>query len=249
MPTALVTGASSGLGAAYARCLAARGWRTVLTGRHEERLKAVAASLATPAETLTADLGSPEDAERVARRIREIPDLEMLVNNAGFGTSALFAEADPDRQIEMVRVHVEAPTRLTRAALPIMLERRKGLIVHVASIAAFLPGPGLTGYSATKRFLVSHAESLALELQGTGVRVQALCPGFTETGFHATEEYRHFQRGRVPGWMWMTPDEVVRCSLECRKVVVIPGWQNRVIVALMSNPLSGTLIRRIRRRR
>lgn len=249
MPTALITGASSGLGAAYARTLAAQGWRTVLTGRHEERLQEVAAGLATPAETLLADLGRPEDAERVARRIREIPDLEMLVNNAGFGTSAPLATADPEKQIEMVRVHVEAPTRLTRAALPIMLERNRGLVVHVASIAAFLPGPGLTGYSATKRFLVAHAESLALELLGTGVRAQALCPGFTRTGFHLTDEYRDFDRKRVPDWMWMTPEQVVRCSLASRKVVVIPGWPNRVIVALMSNRLTGDLIRRVRRRR
>lgn len=247
MPTALVTGASSGIGAAFARALHAKGYRLLLTGRDPDRLEAIARPL--QAEALTADLRHPEEAERVAQRLRETPDLEVLVNNAGFGTSAPFAQADPEKQIEMVRVHVEAPTRLTRAALPIMLERRKGLIVHVASIAAFLQGPGLTGYTSTKRFLVSHAEGLASELRGTGVRVQALCPGFTRTGFHSTEEYRHFDRARVPAWMWMSADEVVRRSLASQRTVLIPGWWNQAIVALMANPLTRAAIRRVRRRR
>lgn len=253
MPTALITGASRGIGAAYARYLAEHGWTTLLIGRDEGRLQAVADTLATPGSLLLADLAQPEEAERVARRIRETPDLELLVNNAGFGTTALFAEAEPGRQLEMLRLHVEAPTRLTRAALPGMLRRGRGGIVHVASIAAFLPGPGLANYSASKRFLVSQAEALALEVRGRGLKVQALCPGFTVTDFHSTEEYRSFDRRRVPSWLWMTPEEVVRCSARAltaphAPVVVIPGWRNRLIVALMGNPLTRGLMRAARRR-
>ena len=237
--TALITGASSGIGAAFARALAARGYDLVLVARREERLAALAAELqgrhAIDAEVLVVDLSQPADVERVVQRVAGLETLEMLINNAGFGTIGRFFKVDLAKSLDMIHVHVIASVRFCRAALPGMIARDRGAIINVASVAAFSPLVGNAMYSATKRFLVTFSQSLQMELAGTGVKVQALCPGFTHTGFHDTPEYERFRRTLIPGFMWMSAEDVVTGSLKALRrgrVVYVPGFKNRLLVAL-----------------
>jgi short-subunit dehydrogenase len=249
--TALVTGASSGIGEVFARRLAADGYGLLLTARRTDRLEALAGELqrefGAAVEVLTADLTDTHDLRRLEERIAGGPALALLVNNAGFGVPGLVADVDPDRQEAMIDVHLVATVRLCRAALPAMVQAGGGAVINVSSVAAFLPTPRGAVYSATKSFLNLFTEALDAELSGTGVGVQALCPGFTYTGFHDTPEY-DFDRSSVPGWLWMSADRVVEISLAAldrRKVVVITGWRNRLLVALLRTPLLKTLLRRL----
>jgi short-subunit dehydrogenase len=155
----------------------------------------------------------------------------------------------------MIRVHVIATVTLTRAALPQMIGRGQGAIINVSSIAAFFPSGGGATYTATKAYLNNFSEALAGELDGTGVRVQALCPGFTYSEFHDTAEYEGFDRKQVPGTLWMSADAVVSeslAALDGGRVIVIPGRRYRGIVAAANSPLRGAIrraARAIRRRR
>jgi len=239
---AAITGASSGIGAAFARRLAAQGYALVLVARREERLTALAEELrqryAIPVETLSADLTVAADVERVAGRLAELPALDLLVNNAGFGVEGRFAQADLDPQLAMIRLHVLASVRLTHAALPGMIERGHGGIINVASLAGFMALPGAAQYCATKGYLITFSRALALELRGTGVRVQALCPGLTHTEFHAGQ--RGGTTAQMPEFMWMSAAAVVAASLRdlaAGRVICVPGWGNRVLKFLGSSPL------------
>lgn len=213
----MITGGSSGIGAAFARQFAARGLRLLLVARGAERLQSLAADLqrryGVVVDVLAVDLADPAAVTAVEAYMTTIHRLAVLVNNAGFGTSALFADADPATQIALIQVHVLASVRLTRAALPGMLIRRQGAIINVSSVGAWMPAPRNATYAATKSFLKVFSQALHAEVRGSGVRVQALCPGFTATGFHDTAEYARFDRRSVPGWMWMTADDVVTGSL------------------------------------
>src|SRR5215204_4206088 len=155
------------------------------------------------------------------------PRLELLVNNAEFGTRGTLVDASPSQEETMLRLHTMAPMRLSQAALPLLLERGRGAIVNVSSVASFVYSAGNVNYCATKAYLTNFSQGLATELQGTGVRVQALCPGFTRTEFHSTPEYRALEmRSRVPKWLWMDPEEVVTASLDALargQVVLTPG--------------------------
>ncbi len=257
--TAVVTGASSGIGAAYARRLAVQGRDLVLVARREQQLVALARELGerhgVAAEPLAADLADAAGVARVEARIAALPSLDLLVNAAGFGTVGRFARVDMARQLEMIQLHVVAAVRLARAALPGMLERGRGAIINVASTVAFLPLPGNVTYAGTKAFLVAFSKTLQEEVKGTGVRVQAVCPGFTYSGFHDTAEYAHFSRKRIPGVLWMTADAVAAGSLKALSrgsVVYIPGTVNRLLVTLGGNRflaplLIGLLVQRRRR--
>jgi short-subunit dehydrogenase len=237
---AAITGASSGIGAAFARRLAADRYHLLLIARRRERLEQLAAELSrqhgVQVETLPADLARGTDIARVTQRIGELDRLTLLVNNAGFGTVGRFAEVSASSQTDMIRLHTEAPARLTRAALPAMLARRHGAIINVASTAAFFALPGNATYCATKRFLVTFSEALGIELAGRGVSTQALCPGFTRTEFHTTEPFQASGKRppQTPAFLWMTPEEVVACSLRAlgREVVCIPGAVNKLIARL-----------------
>lgn len=233
MGTALVTGASSGIGEAFCRALARRGYDLVLVARRRGPLEELAAELESvcgiKAEVFQADLASDEDAARVARRVEEAEELSLLVNNAGFAVDGHFVDTDIERQLDAVRLHDLAVTRLTRAALPGMIARRRGGVVNLSSMAAFFPSTGNAIYNASKAYLVAFTETLSLELKGTGVRVQALCPGFTRTGFHSR---MGMDVSHIPGWMWMRAEQVVEESLhalERGKVVFIPGKTNRMM--------------------
>lgn len=244
-PVALVTGASAGIGTAFARQLARTGYDLVLVARRKDRLDALATSLrqqhSIEAHVLPADLAHSDDLERVvsvAADVSEAGRLDLLINNAGFGTVGKYADLPLQSQLDMLHVHVTATMRLTKAALPGMLRRRRGGIINVASTAGWYPLPGNATYSATKRYLINFSESLQAELDGLGVCVQALCPGFTYSEFHDREPYRisGFRRERLPGFVWQTAEEVVEASLNAlgREVVCIPGVHNRAI-ALIGN--------------
>jgi short-subunit dehydrogenase len=179
---ALVTGASSGIGAAFARALSRRGHSLLLVARRRERLEALAAELGR-AEVLAADLGDPADVDRVAARADALGDLELVVNNAGFGTRGAFASLDAARELDMVRLNVLAPLTLTHRLLPSLLARKRGGVINIASIGAFQPVPFMATYGATKAFVLSWSEALAEELRGSGLHVLCVCPGPTESEF------------------------------------------------------------------
>ncbi|BCX05486.1 MAG: dehydrogenase [Candidatus Roseilinea sp.] len=244
-PVALVTGASAGIGAAFARRLARAGYDLVLVARRKDRLDAQAGTLqqqhAIEAHALPADLANPDDIERVAGVAADLGEagrLDLLINNAGFGTVGKYADLPFQSQLDMLRVHVTATMHLTKAALPGMLRRQRGGIINVASTAGWYPLSGNATYSATKRYLINFSESLQAELEGSGVCVQALCPGFTYSEFHDREPYRAsgFRREQLPAFVWQTAEEVVEASLNAlgREVVCIPGVHNRAI-ALIGN--------------
>src|SRR4051812_49073494 len=193
---AIVTGASSGIGEVFARRLAAGGYDLLLVARRAERLAALASELTQQfgiaAEPLVADLASAEGRDAAVARLESADDAAILVNNAGFGVWGTFASTDETKHLAMIELHVVTSVRLCRAVLPGMIARRHGAIVNVSSLAAFLPMPNFVTYAATKAYLLSFSEGLRTELRGTGVRVQALCPGFTHTGFQEAADFASF---------------------------------------------------------
>jgi uncharacterized protein len=230
-PLALVTGASAGLGAAFARRLAREGYGLILVARRADRLDSLARELGG-AEVLAADLSQEPGLQSVERRIDSEPRLELLVNNAGFGVSGRFFDSPLEGQDRMHRLHVLAAMRLTHAALRRMVERRKGAVINVSSVAGFGTSPGSASYCATKAWMNSFTEGLALDLQraGSPVRVQALCPGFTVTEFH---DVAKIDRNTIPAFLWMTAEDVVDASLaglRRGKLFVVPGWFYKVLV-------------------
>ena len=238
--TAVITGASSGIGETFARALAQRGYDLILVARRRELLEVLAEELSSAhgihAEVLAADLALEEDAAMVAREIEAREDASMLVNNAGYTLEGPFAESDIERQLDMVRVHDLATMRLTRAALPGMIARRRGAVINVSSLGGFAPQLDNSVYCASKAFLIEFTETLHLELSGSGVRVQVLCPGFTHTGFH---DAAGSDISGIHDWMWMKAGKVVEESLralERGNVVVIPGRRNRFFRFLYRMP-------------
>lgn len=224
--TVLITGASSGIGRELARLFAAAGSNLILIARREERLRALAGELkqssGTDCTLIPADLSRPNAGEDIAQRLGVV-NVDVLVNNAGFGALGRFGNLDLERQMEMIRVNVAAPTELARRFLPGMIARGYGGILNVASTAAFQPGPGMAVYFATKAYLLSLSEALHEEARGSGVNISCLAPGVTVTEFTdaagidgrsiyrfgamsaaqvAHAAYRGFRRGRpliVPG--------------------------------------------------
>jgi short-subunit dehydrogenase len=236
--TALITGASSGIGAAFARQLAAREFNLVLVARREERLRAMAAELERKfpihAEVLAADLSETAGIERVEKRIGEIEDLYLLINNAGFGAPGDFAETDIHDHLDMIHVHVVASVRLMHAALPCMIARGRGGVINVSSVAGLAPIPSHATYSATKGYLILFSEAVQVELKGTGVQIQALCPGFTRTEFHDKLDEEKFDRSGIPGFLWMNADDVAARSLDALsrgQVVYVPSRNYRLVAA------------------
>lgn len=238
MKFAVVTGASSGLGETFARKLAARGCSLLLAARRVQRLEALKAELERQhkieVECFPCDLADPAGAEGLAARIEAGATPDLLVNNAGFGTLGFFHETDYARQVEMVNLHVLATMRLTRAVLGPMIRRGSGAIINVSSVAGFWRSGGNASYCATKGWMNDFTEGLRIELDllGSPVAVQALCPGFTYTEFH---DVLGVDRNKIPKWLWLDAGAVVEASLrglESRQLFVIPGWQYRIGAAL-----------------
>ena len=177
----------------------------------------------------------------VEGRIASSATLDLLVNNAGFGGRTGFVKGETADHLNMVRVHVDATVRLTKAALPGMIDRGRGAVINVASIAAFSAFSGAM-YSGTKAFLVMFSENLQDEVRHKGIVVQALCPGMTHTEFHQVAE---IDKSIVPRLFWMTAEEVVRISLRRlgHGVVCVPGWKNKVIAFLMRCPATAAGVR------
>ena len=234
--TALITGASSGIGAAFARALARRGDHLILVARSEDKLEALAESLrgeqAVTVTVVAADLSLPGCGVRLAAELagRGLA-VDVLINNAGFGSAGAFAQQDPARDAEMIGLNVAAVVDLAHAFLPAMLERRRGCILNVASVAGFQPLPQMAIYAATKAFVLSFSEALWAETRGSGVRVTALCPGPVDTPFFEPTGTPELRKAVPKGFM-MTAEEVAAealSALAAGRPVVVPGVGNKLL--------------------
>jgi short-subunit dehydrogenase len=232
---ALVTGASAGIGGAIAHELAARGHGLVLVARRKEKLDELAEELAGThgirADTISCDLGDAEQRATLPDQIAELGvEIEVLINNAGFATGGAFSEADPERELQQVRVLVEAPVALTLTYLPAMVRRGRGAILNVASTAGMQPMPYSAGYSAAKAYVLTFSEAIHQEVRGRGVTVTALAPGPVETEFWDQAGWRvrgdkSFEKA-IPGPARLTPEDAARAGvkgLEGGERVVVPG--------------------------
>jgi uncharacterized protein len=235
---AMVTGASSGIGKAFAERLAGQRWDLVLVARDGARLRDLAERLktqhGTESEVMEVDLIDPEQRAKVEARLRGgSPSVEMLVNNAGFGTGGAFSEVSIEGEERVVQLNVVALMRLAHAALEPMRRQGRGTIINVSSVAGFAPGSLNATYSASKAFVTNFTETLSIETRGTGIRVQALCPGFTRTEF---QQRAGIDDSRLPGFVWDSADTVVEASLRGlarRQVVVMPTFKYQLLVALI----------------
>jgi short-subunit dehydrogenase len=244
-PVALITGASVGIGEQFARQLAARGHDVVLVARDEARLDALAKEIESHndvhAEVLAADLTDAAQLATVEARVRTV---DVLVNNAGFGTFGPFHSLDVDTEVREINLNVVALVRLTHAAAGSMVERGRGGILNVSSIAGYQPGPANAVYSATKAFITSFTEAVHEELKASGVSVTALCPGFTHTEF---QERANAPASDVPSFLWQEAPEVARAGLDGlakNRASVIPGAMNKVM-GNFSAVMPHTITRRI----
>ncbi|GAB1822466.1 SDR family NAD(P)-dependent oxidoreductase [Herbidospora sp. RD11066] len=231
MPTALVTGATAGIGAAFTRRLAADGFSLVLVARDRDRLAEQAALVrrryGVEAEVLPADLSSDDGLKVVEERLRE--GVDLLVNNAGFGNRAMFLNAPVEDELTMMKVHCEAVLRLTYAALPHMREKGRGGVINVASVAAFFTRGT---YGASKAWVVNFSGAVAAETNADGVRVMALCPGFVHTEFH---QRAGMDTTSIPKFLWLEADPVVKAAmrdLALGKVVSVPDLRYKVVVGV-----------------
>lgn len=231
MATALITGATAGIGESFTRLLAAKGFDLVLVARDKKRLqdraKALTKKYKIEVEVLQADLSVPTQLARVEKRLSNPKKpIEVLINNAGFGIRDSFLKSDIKSELALIDVLARAPMQLMHAVLPQMLSRDSGTIINVSSVASFIAGGT---YSAAKSYLTVHTESLHTELSRTNLNISALCPGFTHTEFH--------QRGKMkmtglPNFMWLEADRVVSESWRAAlkgKAICIPGWQYKIL--------------------
>lgn len=244
MGTALVTGASSGIGEAFAKQLAFFGNDLIIVARREERLRQLAEKLSSEhnvkVNVIVADLINDEDVARVVQTIEEHDDLTMLVNNAGFSVTGRFADIELEQTLDITRLHIETTIRLCHAALPNMRKRQQGTIINVASIGGFLPMPSNVTYNATKAFLISFSDSLAYEEAENGITVQVLCPGFTRTELFETVGYSDDYTALIPDIAWMSSEEVVNISLAAlakKRKVVTPGIVYQIARRVLTFPL------------
>jgi len=231
--TALITGATSGIGESFSRLLADQGFNLILIARDIARLDERRRELNQKhpellIETMRADLTVESDIRTVESRVAQ--GIDVLVNNAGFGINKSFTKSSIESERELMAVLVESPMRLAHRAIPTMLQKSFGIIINVSSVASFIAGGS---YSAAKSYLTVLSESLHSELQGTGVKVLALCPGFTRTEFH--------QRGRMrmsglPKFLWLSADFVSEAAwrdVQRGKAISVPGWQYKILMSIL----------------
>jgi short-subunit dehydrogenase len=234
MTTALITGSTAGIGAAFARRLAADGHNLVLVARDTMRLTEQATELhdrhSIEAEVLTADLATDEGIDAVAARLRSRTNpVDLLINNAGFANKGRYLDVPVSDELRMLKVHIEAVLRLTSAATETMVERGRGAVVNVASVAAFVPRGT---YGASKAWVVQFTQGVAHDLAGSGVRLMALCPGFVRTEFH---QRAGMSTDNIPNWMWLDADKVVAAALadlERGRTLSIPDPRYKTLMGL-----------------
>ncbi len=251
-PVALITGASTGIGANFALQLAPLGYDLIICARRKEKLEELSAriidSYGVEVELICLDLFTREGIETLEHRIDRCSRLEYLVNNAGFGTVGHFDQVELKKHLAMIDLHISVPVRLSYRAIPLMKQRGRGRIINVSSVGAFMPSSHGTIYNATKSFLNSFSTSLAMGLEKSGIKVQALCPGLTRTDFHFTDEFKGIRLHRSNNLIWMDPPEVVSCSIDkienTRQIIVIPGVANKIIAGLLKNSLTGWFLAR-----
>ena len=231
MSTALITGASSGIGAGFARRLAALGYHLVIVSRDDERLTLLARELRekwrVDVEVLPADLSTDDGCGAVETRVADSNrPIDMVVNNAGFGLGIDVLHSDIEAEDRMLRVMVRAPMRISKAALPGLIQRGHGDLIMVASTAGLVSH---NSYGATKSWAIRFSQAMSVKLAGTGVRAIALCPGLTRTEFH---QRGNVATGRVPAWMWLDVDRVVdECLRDLRngKTISVPSKRYKII--------------------
>jgi hypothetical protein len=231
---ALVTGASSGIGAEFASQLAEQGFDLVLIARRKQKLDNLSKELqenhSVYAEVFVADLSKLDDSYKIVSRIQELDNLDVLVNNAGFGINKTFLETDVRQHIDMINVHFTSSVMFCHAAIPKMIKRKRGVIINTSSTAAINKSQMGVMYTTTKTALTVFSELTQEKIKETGVFIQSLCPGFTYSEFHDAETMRGFQRSWFPKESWMEAKEVVSISLEAvksKEVIVIPGELNQ----------------------
>jgi short-subunit dehydrogenase len=243
---ALITGASSGIGAAFARALAARRHPLLLVARRRDRLEQLARELGGAVAILEADLLAPGAIEEVTAAARQLGPVEILINNAGFATYGDFLERDPERERDVIRLNALVPLQLSRALLPSLLARGRGGIINISSIGAFQPVPYMASYAAAKAFVLSFSEALHEELRDSGVRVLCLCPGPTATEFFSVASMPAMM-GKVPHVM--RADELVARALDAfadDRALLVPGLVNflgAVLVRFAPRVLARKLMR------
>jgi uncharacterized protein len=230
---AIVTGASSGIGEQFAGILARLGYQVVLVARSVDRLEALAARLGAQAHPLPTDLSDRTERAALPDRVAAlglVPDI--LINNAGFSTLGLVAKSVPEQEVNLVEVDVAAVVDLCSRFLPGMVDRHRGAVLNVASMAAFMPLPGQAAYGAAKAFVLSYTHGLRGELRGTGVSATALCPGPVDTGFGEAAGFsKEEAEAALPRVMWIPAEKVAQAGIEGLaggKAVVVPGRVNRV---------------------
>ena len=231
--SALITGASSGIGEAMVELLGAASIPTVVVARRTDRLDELAGRHGC-VEVLSADLTTSAGIAKVEKRIKsDTSPIDLVVNNAGFGTSGNFAELEADRLDDEVRLNVGALTRLSHAALSVMVPRGRGFLLNVSSVASFQPAPHLAVYAATKAYVTSLTESLHEEVRNAGVHVTALCPGLTRTEFQSVSNTESYQ-AKFPEFAWLTAEEVAKDGLEHvakNRALCVPGAFYKSLVA------------------
>ncbi|MBN2274582.1 MAG: SDR family NAD(P)-dependent oxidoreductase [Bacteroidales bacterium] len=236
----IITGATSGIGKAFAHHFARQGYDLLITGRRRSIINSVAHEIrreyGVQVKVVIADLAVKEDLSSFLQIIDRQRNIEVLVNNAGYGMNRGFSEDEIGHQLAMMNVHVNAPLILIHKVLPQMIKKRNGTIINVSSMAAYFPASGSVMYTSTKSFLKSFSESLFLDVGRYGIRVQCLCPGFTNSDFHRdlNIQINRINNGLLP---FMEPSDVVQYSVKCLekgRVVCVPGFINRLLIILLS---------------
>jgi short-subunit dehydrogenase len=237
--TALITGATSGIGREFAERFASIGYDLIITGRRKNVIEKVAKEISrkngVKVSVILAELSVEAGISKVLKVIEKAGHIDVLINNAGFGLDNLFYKETIENHIKMISVHINAAVRLTHAVLPGMVKAGSGIIINISSIGSFLPTPINAIYGGTKAFLNIFTESIYIEMRRKGIKMQSLCPGFTSTDFHIQMGIEEEIKKDVKNWM--TPEQVVNCSMKALtkgNVICIPGIRNRLLCLLPS---------------